>query len=185
MRIRWVSLRANILLAAVPFCWATNFVLAPAVSQTPQLKQRSSSDVLVLKKTVRRVLGDVVVRDLNGNAVHGLSARDCALSEDGKPQRVLSLDVHDLESPSISIPPNAPPLPPNTFVNIPTIPERGPLYVLLLDLVNTELEDQMTSRKQLLSFVDGKPAGSRLAIFVNSDRLYLLQGFTSDPNSFT
>ncbi|MGA9671985.1 MAG: hypothetical protein WBQ94_22425, partial [Terracidiphilus sp.] len=71
-------------------------------------------------------------------------------------------------------------MPTNTFVNLPTEPERGPLYVLYYDMVNTPMDDQMTAHKQLLDFIDHAPAGSRFALFVNAAGLHLVQGFTSD-----
>ena len=64
----------------------------------------------------------------------------------------------------------------------PRLPERGPLYVMLYDLVNTEKDDQMTARQQVLKFINSKPAGTRFAVFVNSDELSLAQGFTSDKD---
>ena len=131
------------------------------------------------KLTVNRVVVDVVVTDSNGKPVHGLTKQDFSLREDGAEQAVLSFDVHSLDSnPSYFA--KLPPLPPNTFVNIATEPERGPLYVLLLDLVNTEQDDQPFARQQLLKFVDSKPQGTRFAVFVLSDGLHLVQGFSSD-----
>jgi len=111
-----------------------------------------------------------------------LTAGDFSITEDKQPQRVLSFDVYDFDKPSISRGANAPPLPPNVFVNVPAVPERGPLYVMLCDLVNTEVEDQMTARQQILKFIRSKPAGTRFAIFVTSDKLYLAQGFTEDKD---
>src|SRR5258708_7357905 len=83
-----------------------------------QPAKKSDSDVMVLKRTVRRVVVDVVVRDSSGKPVRGLSAGDFSVSEDSRPQRILSFDAHDFDSPSISLPTNAPPLPPNVFVNV-------------------------------------------------------------------
>jgi len=47
-------------------------------------------------------------------------------------------------------------------------------------MVNTYPEDQANCHKQLLAFVDRAIPGARIAIFVNADRLHLIQGFTSD-----
>jgi VWFA-related protein len=89
-----------------------------------------------------------------------------------------SMDVNDLESaPEFA---KVASLPPNTLINAPRAPQHGPLYVLLLDLVNTETEDQAYARQQLLRFISTKPQGTRFAIFVLSDGLHLLQGFTDD-----
>lgn len=171
---------------------------APAQQQSPSPSQQAkpeapppapsndaeqeSTPTPTFRATVRRVIVDVMVRDAHGQPVHGLAASDFSITEDKQPQRVLSFDVYDLEKPSISRGPNAPPLPTNVFVNVPTLPERGPLYVMLYDLVNTEREDQMTARQQILKFINSKPAGTRFAVFVNSDGLYLAQGFTSDKD---
>ncbi|MGP0019484.1 MAG: VWA domain-containing protein [Candidatus Sulfotelmatobacter sp.] len=137
---------------------------------------------MTIRQTVQRVIVDVMVQDANGKPVHGLKADDFSVTEDKQPQRVLSFDVYDFDKPSISRAPNAPPLPPHVFENIPAVPERGPLYVMLLDLVDTEVEDQMRGRQQVLKFIRNKPAGTRFAVFVTSDKLYLVQGFTDDKD---
>jgi hypothetical protein len=122
--------------------------------ETPSSKQ--SSNQFTFKLDVNRVVVDVVVTDSNGKPVRGLREQDFSVFEDGGPQNVLSFDVHSLDSnPSYFA--KLSPMPPNTFVNVATEPERGPLYVLLLDLLNTEQDDQPYARKQLLQFVDRKP----------------------------
>ena len=156
-----------------------------AAEENPPALQPTKTDshVLVLKRTVRRVVVDVVVRDSSGKPVRGLTARDFSLSEDSRPQQILSFDVHDFDSPSISLPANAPALPPNVFVNVPAAPERGPLYVILFDMVNTDdTADQIYARKQALDFIRSKPAGARFAVYVHSDGLHLVQGFTDDKD---
>ncbi len=137
---------------------------------------------MTIRETVRRVILDVTVLDGHGKPVHGLTQEDFSVTEDKQPQRVLSFDVYDFDKTSLSRGANAPPLPPNVFVNVPNVPERGPLYVMLYDLVNTEVTDQMTARGQILKFIRNKPEGTRFAIFVNSDELFLAQGFTADKN---
>jgi len=136
---------------------------------------------MVIKENVRRVIVDVVVTDGSGRPVRGLTRDDFSVAEDGKPQRVLSFDVHDFEATPESSPLHPTALPPNTFVNVPETPERGPLYVILYDMVNMGMDDQGAARKQLLKFISGKPPGVRFAIFVLSDGLRLVQGFTDDP----
>ena len=150
-------------------------------AQTPA-NAETQAPGMTIRETVRRVIVDVMVRDSHGKPVHGLTSGDFSITEDKQPQRVLSFDVYDFDKPSISRAANAPALPPNVFVNVPSVPERGPLYVMLCDLVNTEVEDQMTARQQILKFISSKPAGTRFAIFVTSDKLYLVQGFTEDKD---
>jgi VWFA-related protein len=50
----------------------------------------------------------------------------------------------------------------------------------LLDLLDTAQDDQPYARQQLLKFIDSKPKGTRFAVFVLSDGLHLVQGFTAD-----
>jgi VWFA-related protein len=134
---------------------------------------------LVLQLEVRRVPIDVVVTDKDGNPVRGLRREDFIVKEDKKPQTVLSFDYEDGSVPSYT-PAKLPSLPVNTFVNLPTEPERGPLYVLYYDMVNTSQVDQMAARQQILDFIDHAQPGSRFALFVNAADLHLIQGFTSD-----
>lgn len=140
---------------------------------------QAASDGPVFRLEVRRVPLDVVVTDKQGNPVRGLRKEDFVVKEDGKTQKVLIFDFED-GSKTTFIPPKLPPPPANTFVNIPTTSERGPLYVLYYDMVNTSQVDQMAFRKQLLDFVDHAAEGTRIALFANVAGLHMLQGFTSD-----
>jgi VWFA-related protein len=153
-------------------------LLLAQTSSTASPHQEPASGIPLFKEKVRRVLVDVVVRDSDGRPLHGLSARDFSVGEDRKVQHVLSFEEYKLDSPSISLPPSSPALPRDTFINVPATPQRGPLYVVLYDMVNMEQEDQITARQQVLKFIQNKPAGTRFAIFVNSDGLHLIQGFT-------
>ncbi len=178
-------LRTRLLLAASLFVGTVGAQKTPAAAEqrpsNPDIQEAETSG-LVFHSTVRRVVVDVVVSDSNGKPVSGLTARDFSVAEDGKPQRMRSFDVHDFDSVSVSLPKAPALLPTNTFVNLPSGPERGPLYVLLLDLVNMEVADQPVAREQLLKFALSKPLGTRFAVFVLSDGLYLVQGFTEDRN---
>jgi VWFA-related protein len=134
---------------------------------------------VVLKKTVRRVVLDVVVTGPNLKAIRGLSQQDFSVTEDGAPQQILSFEAHEFGSADY-VPPQLPPLPLNTYVDVPNRPEAGPLNVILYDMLNTSLDDQMIARIQLRKFIQNKPPGSRFAIFVFYDTLRMLQGFTDD-----
>ena len=174
-------LRAPLTVLLLFFC--VHFSFAQQTTQPSNVAQRPETSDLVFKSVVNRVILDVVVTDSLGKPVHGLTQQDFSLTEDRQSQRVLSFDVHDLESTEEF--PKLPPLPPNTFVNVPSSPERGPLYVLLLDLVNTAVVDQMSARQQLLKFVNDKPSGTRFAVFALADGLHLLQGFTDDKSKLS
>jgi VWFA-related protein len=143
------------------------------------LAQQADSEQPVFQLQVRRVPVDVVVLDKAGNPVRGLTKDDFIVKEDGNAEHVLSFDTFDGSKPDF-VPPHTPALPANTFLNLPTTAERGPLYILYYDMVNTPVEDQEMFRSELLKFIDRAQAGTRIALFVNASGLHLLQGFTSD-----
>src|ERR1700722_6124203 len=177
--------RARVLLLALLWTFpassqiAQQNALAPS-QQKAEISEAQSGDI-VFKAAVRRVIVDVVVTGRDGKPASGLNAADFSVAEDGNPQKILSFDVHDFDPVSNSLP-KRPNLPTNTFMNLPSGPERGPLYVLLLDLLNMEVDDQPAARKQLYEFALSKPLGTRFAVFVLSDGLHLVQGFTEDRN---
>lgn len=141
------------------------------------LAAQQQSPEYTLKTSVNRVLVDVVVTDAHGNAVHGLTKSDFTVAEDRVPQKVLAFDAHSFDTMTY-VPPKMPALAAGSYVNLPATPERGPLYVLYFDMVNIPQDDQIRARAQLVKFIENKPEGARFAIFVASDGLHLVQGFT-------
>ena len=151
----------------------------PAPTEQQKIQSSIPAKDLVLRLDVRRVPVDIVVTDKQGNPVRGLKPEDFTVKEDQKLQQILSFDFLDGSVPTY-VPPRLPPLPANTYINVPGEPERGPLYVLYYDMVNTDPDDQMSFRKELLHFVDRAKPGTRIALFYNASGLHLLQGFTTD-----
>ncbi len=82
---------------------------------------------------------------------------------------------HSRRSPS-------PTFPPDTFSNLSSVPQSGPVTVILYDLLNTPLESQAFAHEQLLNFLRHRQSSSQVAIFVLTDKLHMLQGFTDDDN---
>jgi VWFA-related protein len=173
----------------------TTALAGPMHAQEPSTQEQAPApgeNSTVLRTTVRRVVLDVVVTDAKGSPASGLTKEDFTITEDGKVQRIVSFDAIGFSPDMDYVPPALPPQPPNTFINMPSTPEKGPLYVLLYDLVNMDSPDQMNSpedhsaqliaRQQLVKFIQSKPEGTRFAIFVRSDGLHLIQGFTSDKS---
>ena len=103
--------RTRALVILAPFCVASAFLAAqsdapavtpPAAQITPEQPIAKPTDIPTFRSTVRRVIVDVVVRDSDHRAVHGLTAKDFEVTEDGRPQNVLSFDVHEFDTPSIA-----------------------------------------------------------------------------------
>lgn len=156
--------------------------LAPAA--LPQTAPQQSRTSLQLR--VPLVLEDVVILDRYDQPVRNLKAADFTITDNGKPVKLGSFEERAAptcaqQTALLASTPRIPNLGINVFTNYtPTQPD-APLNVLLLDAVNTPITDQAHIRQQMLDYLRDQPAGQRMAIFVLSTRLYLLQGFTSDP----
>jgi VWFA-related protein len=156
-----------------------------SVNLAAQNPDRSASDApvaedsgLVLHQNVRRVVVDVIVTDAQGNPVPGLRAENFRLSENGKAQSIRQFEWHGAES-TFEPPVPAVHLPMRTFMNLPQVPEKGAPTVLLYDVLNTPVSAQPYAHAQMVDFLK-KNEDQQIAIFVLSDRLRLLQGFTSN-----
>lgn len=168
---------------------AAAMVVAAGAQETDRPQAQEGAPT-VLQLRVRRVLVDVSVTDAKGMPVAGLTRKDFRVLEDGRPQKIVAFDANGFGDGMAYVPPALPKEPPNTFLDLPREPEKGPLYVLLLDLVNMDSPDQMNSpmdhrtqlfaRPEVVKFIESKPEGTRFAVFVRSDGLHLVQGFTAD-----
>ena len=152
-------------------------LIAPGFA-TAQEKPTSDVPTPALRVTTRLVMVDAVVRDKAGQPVTDLQASNFTVSEKGKPQKIA---VFALERPAAAATP--PPLPANVFTNRPgyRMPE-GPLTILLLDGMNTQISNQNYARQQLLKYLKTQhQANQRMAVFALGNTLRVLQDFTSDP----
>lgn len=125
------------------------------------------------------VVVDVTVTDSHGACVHNLKPDDFSLLEDNVSQTISSFEEHTaIERAKL---PTMPKLEPNTYTNFTPVPEDAPINVLLIDTLNTPINDQANVRQKLIAFTKAVAPGTRIAVFSLSTRLTLLQGFTSDP----
>ena len=141
--------------------------------------QQSPADVpaITIRANTRLVVVDVVVTDKKGQAVTGLKAEDFTVEENGKKQKV-SVFV-----PPGTVQPAAQPLPPGILSNRPEfLRPPGVPTVLLLDVANSPFKDQAYGRLQMLKYVqEQEESGTPMAVMTLTDRLHVMQEFTSDP----
>ena len=171
------------LAAAMVLPSASAQVTTPSVQNARDFPQSTSSQtsapVPVIRTYSNIVVIDVVVTDSQGNPVKNLPASAFTLTEDKKPQTLRHFEEHDAPADGTRVA-AAPPLPPGLFSNRPPAPENGPMNVLLLDYLNTPRMVQPHMHDQLVEYLKKAPAGTRIAVFGLSNRLYMLQGFTAD-----
>ncbi|MGC1424270.1 MAG: VWA domain-containing protein [Terracidiphilus sp.] len=132
-----------------------------------------------LQITSRAVVVDLVVTDHKGVPVRGLKQSDFIVLEQGKPQTVSFFEEHSVSSKAE--PAEFPTLPPNVFSNFSPTGQPPAVNVLLLDSLNSPMEDQVFVHQQAIRFLKTLEPGSRMAIFTMSMGLHFVQGFTDDP----
>ncbi len=148
---------------------------APLHSQTSTPGENGRQ---VFQANARIVVLDVVVSGKNSHPLSGLDKKAFLVSEDGRPQTITNFEVHAGAQPLQATPPV---LQPNLYTNTPRIQPSDSLTVLVLDSLNTPLDDQSHVRAQMLKYLKKLPTGRRMAIFMLGKQLRLLQGFTDDP----
>jgi VWFA-related protein len=144
----------------------------PLHAQTPP-----GGTVPTFQSKVDVVLVDVVVTDSKDEPVTGLDKKDFEILEDGKPQTISVFEEHKgvrIKAPKL------PPMPPDVYTNFPPIKTTDSVNVLLLDALNTQVADQSYVRSQLTRYLTTVQPGTRLAVFVLTSRLRMIQSVTTD-----
>ncbi len=135
------------------------------------------------KTTTHEVVVDVVATRSDGDPVLGLGKQDFEIRENGKPQAIDFFEEHTKASVVSSAPPEMPALPAGARTNVPPAPPGDAVNVLLIDTLNTNMQDQEYVRRQIMEFFAKMQPGTRMAIFVLGSKLTCLQGFTSDTST--
>lgn len=153
--------------------------ISPATLAAQQATQPAAVDVpsVTIRANTRLVLVDVIVTDKKGQPVTGLKADDFTLEESGKKQKVTVF------VPPAANRPNPSPALPGILSNHPeSVGPSGIPIVLLLDAVNSPFKDQAYGRSQMLKYAAEQIQGGHpMAILALTDRLHVLQEFTTDP----
>jgi len=157
-------------------CLLAGFLCIPTVVAGQSSPEQPAT---TLHATTNLVVEDVVVTDAQQRPVRHLKASDFTLLEDGHAQAIKVFEEHSAGEPA-QLPP-APRGGPGVFTNRLPFASTGPLNIILLDKLNTPVDNQPYVRDQLLKYLKQPHPGSRTAIFGLTTQLHLLQGFTSDP----
>jgi len=136
---------------------------------------------LVLKATTRLVQVSVIVQK-HGQPVTDLKKEDFQLHESGRPQRI---DLFSVESTgNTPLPQTAKPLPPGIFTNEleqkPGTPAS--VTIILLDNNNTNLQNQMQARRQVLQYLQTIKPEDHIGIYRLSGGLKVLHSYTTDSS---
>jgi VWFA-related protein len=154
-----------------------SLTLALTLTITPLTGQQTPSDsTFTIRANTRLVTVDVVVTDRKGQPITGLKAEDFTLEENGKKQSIATFTPPATNA-------AAQPLPPGLISNRPEfLRPSGTPTVLLLDAANASFKDQAYGRWQMLKYIsEQSESGIPMAVMTLTDRVHVLQDFTSDP----
>jgi VWFA-related protein len=168
-------LTLELLIAAMTLASATS-------AQSPSDSQIPANPSLVVN--ARLVVLDVVATDRSGLPVNGLTVKDFQVFEDGKLQRIRSLELptdHTLPSASITagVSEVFDPAQPAAF-------GRSPVNILVLDQLNTHFADSSFARRSLHDYLASQPSllpQPTTLLSLSDNRLKLLQSFTRDRDA--
>jgi len=164
--------------AALAFGLVTGGLCAAQTAGAPPAQQGEPEGTPTFRVSTHLAVTDVVVTDKRGLPIHGLAASDFHIFENGVEQRIASFEEHTGSAGWMPSPEAA--LPPDTYSNATLGNAKYPLFVILLDSLNTAMSDQSFAQEELLKLVERLPRGSRVAVFRLGNGLSMLQGFTED-----
>src|SRR5579864_467599 len=158
------------------------FLVLLLTSQPFEAQTSSDQTTPVFKAETRQVLVDVVVTDHAGHFIPGLKPSDFTVLEDGSPQKIAAFGAH--LQPATPVKP-APPiqLPPHQYTNYQIADPGRPITIVLMDVLNTQVQDQAYTKKQMIGFLKDLPPGQRVALFALGTHLQTIQGFTGDSDT--
>ncbi len=158
----------------------TSFLLMSTLAQTQQPGSEIQAQAPSLTITSRAVVVDVIVTDSSGKPVTGLPKDAFSVTEQGKPQTISFFEENGVAASPVQRV-EMPKLPPDVFTNFSPFPQPPAVNVLLLDSLNTRMEDQSVVHSEAMRFLKSAKPGTRTAIFTMGLALHFIQGFNDDP----
>jgi VWFA-related protein len=164
--------KIKLLFLAVAIFFVAIVAVAIAVPQVSPLAP-------TFQARTRLVQVDVVVRGKNG-PVMGLNQDDFTLLDNGKPQKISVFAVkgaQSLKQPAV-------PLPAGTVSNRVNRngQEAATSTVLLIDRLNTSVEDQQYANQKIVKFLETRRSQDRIGIYAFGNGLRVVQDLTDDPD---
>jgi VWFA-related protein len=163
--------KTKLLLLAVSIFFVAILAVAIALPQ--------ASPVPTFRARTRLVQVHVVVRDKNGPAL-GLNQDDFTLLDNGKPQKISVFAVKGAQSSNQTLVP----LPAGTVSNRVNRngQEAATSTVLLIDRLNTAVENQHYANEKIVKFLETRRSQDRIGIYAFGNGLHVVQDLTDDPD---
>jgi VWFA-related protein len=162
------------------FVWPVALTVTILAAQAPAPVPPTAQKDIVLHATTRLVQVSIIAQS-HGEPVADLKKEDFQIRDNGKVQTV-SMFSMDASSSGQLLPHPTEKLPPNIFTNEleqrPGMPTS--VSIILLDGLNTNTQDQIYSRNQVVKFLKTIQPGDRVGLYVLGNGLKVLHDFTSD-----
>jgi VWFA-related protein len=156
---------------------------SPTASQpSPSASQAPPSPASPLQVKTRLVTVDVVATNSHGAAVRDLKPEDFEISDSGrqKIEKFAFIDKSPSFAPGAHVAQQA--LPKDVFTNQAALTNLAmPPTIVLMDSLNTETENLMQTRRNMLKLLGTIPQDTPVAVFLLTQSLRVVQDFTSDP----
>lgn len=157
---------------------------APMLAQT----QQAATSTPTFRASTRMVVVDVVAKDHAGHHVTGLKTTDFQVVEQNtqgkkekRPEKIAAfseVNIADLRAQTSQ----QPQVPADVYTNAVTLQANPiPPTIILLDGLNTDVQDQLQVHAQMVRMLKALPADVPTAVFLLGHRLRMLQDFTTDP----
>lgn len=164
--------------------------LRPAVIALllPVVAWGQAAGVPPIKVTTRLIQVSVLVHDHQGNPVSDLKKDDFEVTDNGKSQSISLFTAETFNPANGPVVKAQPLIPRNVVTNRPDGQPGVPavVSVLLLDLSNTELKDQMYSRRHVIKFLQQIRPEDRIALYVlNGTGLKVVHDFTNNSETLS
>jgi VWFA-related protein len=169
-------MRSRCLFASILLLSSCFSAPAQIATQAPPTTQNPP----IFHATSRLVLVDVVVTGKGGQFVRNLKSTDFTVLEDGQPQTIAGFTPHS--STDVMPAKSHPPLPEHQFTNYGTLPPGHAITIVLLDMLNTVIEERPYARQHMIKFLSSLPPGQPVALFTLAGNLRMLQGFTQNSD---
>jgi VWFA-related protein len=155
------------------------FLLGLAGTLVILSEMSTAQEPSLFQVNTRLVEVDVVVRSESG-AVTGLTKNDFRILDNGRPQSIATFSVRSSTSKNKA----TTPLPPGTISNRVSRTGEEPVAatVILLDRLNTAVEDQSYFGKELVKYLNTLQPGEHVAIYSLLKSLRIVEDFSDDPH---
>jgi VWFA-related protein len=156
-------------------------VFPPSMDHTFHDESPIDKTPLVFSSRAEYVLVPVIVRDKNRQHVKGLNKADFTIQEDGRAQKITSVEEIKTETSTI----RRASAPQNEFSNALNDANPRRLTIIVLDLINTRAQDQTQARKSVIKLLSRSVDEDSLIqlLTISAKGITVVHDYTEDPKA--